>query len=141
MRGCLHILNAMAYVLVIDTASEEYAWLTEALEGRDVEVEWIASGNAGLKKARSQVPDLVILGVELERVSGYAICNKFKKDKALKSVPLFLVSGQATDADFARMKAHGFLGQAMEHLDEAGDLASRDALQLLHRLFSEEASS
>ena len=48
---------------------------------------------------------------------------------------------EATDADFARMKAHGFLGQAMEQLDEAGDLASRDALQLLHRLFSEEASS
>ena len=92
----------MAYVLVIDTTSDEYAWLIEALAGRDVEVEWIASGNAGLKKARSQVPDLVILGVELERVSGYAICNKFKKDKALKAVPLFLVSGQATDADFAR---------------------------------------
>ena len=94
----------MAYVLVIDTVSEEYAWLFEALEGRDVEVEWIASGNAGLKKARGRVPDLVILGVELERVSGYAICNKFKKDKTLKAVPLLLVSGQATDADFTQHK-------------------------------------
>ena len=45
----------------------------------------------------------------------------------------------ATDADIARMKVHGFLGHAMEQLDNADDPASRDALQLLHRFFSEEA--
>ena len=86
----------MSNVLIIDSAPSDHDELVAHLSHVGHTCQRVVGGSEGLAMARENPPELVILAVELERVSGYAICNKFKKDPVLKEVPLILVSGQAT---------------------------------------------
>ena len=44
----------------------------------------VDDGNAGLQAAASDRPDLILLSIELPRMNGFSVCNKLKKDAALR---------------------------------------------------------
>ena len=50
------------------------------------------SGPAALKLAREAPPDLVLLDVEMPGMSGFEVCQAFKSEPALASVPIILIS-------------------------------------------------
>ena len=113
----------MSNVLIIDSTPADHEELVEHLSHVGHTCQRITGGSEGLALARENPPELIILAVELERVSGYAICNKFKKDPGLKEVPLILVSAQATPGDFAqhqKLKTHadGYVHKpySLEHM-------------------------
>lgn len=68
------------------------------------EVHEAASGAEGLEKARSLVPDVMILDVMMPDISGFEVCAAVKQDPRLKSVFVVLLSarGQAADLDEGR---------------------------------------
>lgn len=93
-----------ASVLIID-AEEEFAnQLADALREQGAEVQISADGKAGLDAARINIPEAIVLCVELPRMSGYSICAKLKKDPTLKSVPLVITSAEATQETFDHHK-------------------------------------
>jgi CheY-like chemotaxis protein len=61
-------------------------------------------GKEGLDVATRDRPDLIVLCVELPKMSGYSICNKLKKDNDLKGIPLIITSKEATPETFAQHK-------------------------------------
>src|SRR5205823_11487504 len=52
----------------------------------------------------ANVPQAIVLCVELPRMSGYSICAKLKKDAQLKSIPLIITSAEATPETFEHHK-------------------------------------
>lgn len=93
-----------ASVLIID-AEEDFAnLLAQTLRTRGVDAQITPDGKAGLDAARINIPDAIILCVELPRMSGYSICAKLKKDPTLKSVPLVITSSEATQETFEHHK-------------------------------------
>ncbi len=74
--------------------------ITSALEAMGFKVRVTGDGKDGLDLARDLNPDAIVLCVELPKLSGYSICNKLKKDEALKSIPLILTSSEATTEVF-----------------------------------------
>src|SRR3954468_4446988 len=60
----------------------------------------VDDGNAGLMAAASDRPDLILLSIELPRMNGFSVCNKLKKDPALKDVPLIIMSSESSDDTF-----------------------------------------
>jgi CheY-like chemotaxis protein len=85
---------------VIESEDEFAQSLVNAFSTFDSEVTVIADGKQGLQSAKAEPPDLILLRVELPRMSGYSICNKLKKDKNLKDIPLVIMSSEATDETF-----------------------------------------
>lgn len=84
--------------------------LSEALGTHGYQVDIVSEGVEGLDKAGAAPPDLIYLCVELPRISGFSICNKIKKNGALKDIPLIITSSEATDETFEkhkRLKGHG----------------------------------
>ncbi len=73
---------------------------TAALEGAGFGVRVTGDGKEGLELAFDLAPDLIVLCVELPRMSGYSVCNKLKKDDRLRSIPLVIVSAEATPETF-----------------------------------------
>src|SRR5512147_500903 len=63
-------------------------------------VEVVDDGNAGLQAAQAERPDLILLSIELPRMNGFSVCNKLKKDPALKDVPLLIMSSESSDETF-----------------------------------------
>ena len=94
----------MAKVLIIDSESEAAGSLGSALAGHGVRSHITADGTEGLSIAKTESPDAIVLCVELNRVSGYSICNKLKKDPSLAKIPLILTSSQATEETFEQHK-------------------------------------
>lgn len=119
----------MANVLLIDSDRPLVDELMEVLQARGASVHATGDGNEGLNQARDSVPDVIMLCVELDRGSGYSICNKLKKDRELAPIPLILTSAQATVETFEqhkklRTRAEVYLKKPFQ-LDEALELIGR----------------
>src|SRR5687768_1838182 len=109
----------MSKVLIIESDAAVARSLADNLGAAGIESQITADGTEGLTLAKSAQPDLIVLCVELARVSGYSICNKLKKDPALASVPLILTSSQATEETFEQHKklktrAEGYIKKLYE---------------------------
>ena len=96
-------------ILLIDNDSAFAQEMSAALAERGLDPRVVDDGPAGLELARSERPDLIVLCVELPRLSGYAVCNKLKKDDALRTIPLVITSAEATPDTFEqhrKLKTH-----------------------------------
>jgi CheY-like chemotaxis protein len=94
----------MSGILLIDAEQPFADQMVSALRGRGFSVKHLDDGKDGLDFARDSRPDLIVLCVELPKMSGYSICNKLKKDGDLKNIPLLITSKEATPETFAQHK-------------------------------------
>ena len=87
----------------------------------------VDDGNAGLMAAAAERPDLILLSIELPRMSGFSVCNKLKRDPVLKDVPLIIMSSESSDDTFEqhrklRWRAEDYVhkpiafGELLEHI-------------------------
>lgn len=87
-------------ILLIENDAPFATEVSGALESMGYQTRVTGDGKEGLDLARELRPDAIVLCVELPRLSGYSICNKIKKDEAVKGIPLILTSSEATDEVF-----------------------------------------
>src|SRR4051794_11830535 len=87
-------------VLVFESDATFAADLRNELTKLGCNVQVVDDGNAGLQQATSARPDLILLSIELPRMNGFSVCNKLKKDPALKDVPLIIMSSESSDETF-----------------------------------------
>jgi CheY-like chemotaxis protein len=87
-------------ILLIENDAPFAEEMSGALEAMGYQVRISSDGKDGLELAKDLNPDAIVLCVELPRLSGYSICNKLKKDEALRSIPLVLTSSEATEEVF-----------------------------------------
>jgi CheY-like chemotaxis protein len=50
-------------------------------------------GVEAVRKARSLLPDLILLDVMLPELDGFAVCELLQKDASTKNIPIIMVSG------------------------------------------------
>ncbi|HET8541044.1 MAG TPA: response regulator [Anaeromyxobacter sp.] len=91
-------------ILLIENDAGFAAEASHALEAAGLEVRTTGDGKEGLDLARDWAPEAIVLCVELPGMSGYLVCQKLKKDDALRSVPLVLTSAEATEETFEKHK-------------------------------------
>jgi CheY-like chemotaxis protein len=94
----------MAGILFIDAEQPFSDKTAGALRERGFEVTHADGAKDVVEQAAKDRPDLIVLCVELPKVSGYSICNRLKKDAALKAIPLIITSKEATPDTFAQHK-------------------------------------
>lgn len=75
------------------------------------------AGNDGLIKARQQLFDLVLCGVDLPVVSGIELIRSLREDSINKNTPIFLVTRDQTGTQEGKL-----LHQLEAHLVEDQDL-------------------
>ena len=117
-------------ILLIESDSAFANELATVLEARGLEARITADGREGLDLAKVDRPELIVLCVELPKMSGYSVCNKLKKDELLKSIPLIIISAEATPETFEqhrklKTRAEGYLIKPFESealLDLIGEL-------------------
>lgn len=68
----------------------------------------VKSGNAALAEIAARKPlDLILLDVEMPRVSGFIACTRIRKHWKGKAVPIIFLTFNNTVADIANCKAAG----------------------------------
>ena len=95
-------------VLVVDEdlqAAQGLAVLLKHL-GHDVQV--AHDGNAALEAARSNNPQLVLLGLKLPGVDGYGVLQNLRLDERFSRAPIVAMARSGRDEDRERSRAAGF---------------------------------
>lgn len=81
-----------ATVLVIDDQPFFTTMLHNVLEQQGFRVLVANSGPDGLKSAREHTPDVILLDIEMPGMDGFAVCEKVRKDDALKQIPIVILT-------------------------------------------------
>src|SRR5580704_493574 len=87
-------------VLVYESDAAFASELRNELSKLGCNVALVDDGNVGLQQASAERPELILLSIELPRMNGFSVCNKLKKDPALKDVPLIIMSSESSDETF-----------------------------------------
>lgn len=79
-------------VLIIDDDGDSLDLAGKLLERDGHEVLTSPDGSAGIRKAASENPDLILLDVEMQGKNGYRICRQLKADTGLRNIPVIFLS-------------------------------------------------
>ncbi|MCZ7406064.1 MAG: response regulator [Candidatus Methanoperedens sp.] len=80
-------------ILVVDDEKGIVSALKISLESDNYKVVEAYTGDGAIRKARSEIPDLILLDLMLPDMTGYEICNKLRKDPLTRSIPIIMLTG------------------------------------------------
>ena len=100
MFGCvLRKLNVMPKILVVDDEPDAIELIKFNLKAAGYDVSTAADGDEALKKARSILPDLIILDVMLPEVDGLEVCKILRRDSQASDIPIIMLTAKAAEID------------------------------------------
>jgi class 3 adenylate cyclase len=122
-------------ILVVDDTPLNVKLLADLLQVEGYTVETADSGQAGLEKVASFLPDLLLLDVVMPGMSGYEVCQALRKDPATEALPVVLVT--ALDPDSERIKgleagADEFLSKPVNRSELLARVRSLLRIKTLH---------
>lgn len=105
----------MTVLLVDDYADAVEVWELY-LSAAGFTVATASDGLAGLESARTHVPDVVVMDLQMPGLSGLELARALKDDPRTRDVPLIAVSGNARTSP-AEMRAAGFASLLVKPCD------------------------
>jgi len=85
-------MERRAKILLIDDDPDFVEATKAVLESRPYEVIAALGGEEGLKKAREEKPDLVLLDIIMPDIDGFQVCQQLKKDPQLSQIPVIMIT-------------------------------------------------
>ena len=84
-------------LLVVDDDPMLIIYLKTLLEDNGYEVISAKDGNEGLEKTKKEKPDAITLDLLMPGKTGIKMFHDLRKDESLKSIPIIVVTGIATE--------------------------------------------
>ena len=85
-------MERKAKILLIDDDSDFVAVTKLVLESKPYQVITAFNGDEGLKKAREERPDLIILDIIMPLKDGFMVCEQLKRDPELGKIPVLMLT-------------------------------------------------
>src|SRR3989339_1892317 len=86
-------------VLIVDDEPDLVETIRFALETEALSVHVANDGEEGLKQARTESPDLIILDLMLPKMDGYKVCRLLKFDSRYANIPIIIFTAKAQGDD------------------------------------------
>ena len=106
-------------ILVIEDDPNALRLVEYTLGQEGYQVITAANGLEGLKKAREEHPDLIILDIMLPGLDGYEVCQQLRQEPKTIKLPILMLSAKAREID----KATGLKVGADDYLTKPADPA------------------
>jgi two-component system cell cycle response regulator DivK len=94
-------------ILVVEDNDLNRKLFCDVLKSQGYAVEPVADGRDALDRARSFVPNLVIMDIQLPNVSGLDLIEAAKADRLLRTIPVLAVTAYAGKGDEERIRDAG----------------------------------
>jgi two-component system cell cycle response regulator DivK len=86
-------------ILVIEDHEENRRLLRDLLTSFGYELIEALTGEEGLTAAAAQVPDLILMDIQLPGIDGYETTRRIKANSALRHIPVIAVTSYALSGD------------------------------------------
>ncbi|MCV2369241.1 response regulator [Roseateles oligotrophus] len=84
-------------------------------------------GASGIARARSMLPELILLDMQLPDLDGYQVIEQLRANPVTAAIPCIALSANAMSEDINRAKAAGFLDYWTKPIDFKAFLSGLDA--------------
>jgi len=91
-------------ILVVDDQKELVEAMKMRFEHAGYEVIEGYNGKECLEKAKTHLPDLIIMDVSMPQMDGYEAVREIKADEAIKNIPIFMLTGKDQMEDLFKME-------------------------------------
>ena len=88
-------------ILIVDDALVDRQNLAQILTAAGHLVLQADGGEQALARARSDVPDVILMDVNMPDLDGFATMRRLKADEATRNIPVVFVTGKNQKADLA----------------------------------------
>ena len=106
-------------VLLIEDNEQNRYLLTFLLEQHHYAVVSVADGLRGIEAAKSFVPDVILLDIQLPTMDGYAVARGLRQNASLCDTPIVAVTSYAMPGDRERALEAGCTGYIEKPIDPA----------------------
>ena len=97
-------------VLLIEDNEQNRYLVTFLLERSGFTVLAFPDGARGIESARTRIPALVLLDIQLPTMDGYAVARALRQNEALRSTPILAVTSYAMPGDREKALEAGCTG-------------------------------
>lgn len=94
-------------ILIVDDEPQLAKMLEIRLSANGYDVLLAHDGEEGVRKARVENPDLILLDIMLPKMDGFAVCRQIRNDVATHSIPILMLSVKVDGVDKDWAKASG----------------------------------
>lgn len=102
MQGRRAVERLVKTILLIEDDPDIVRLLDHYLRTAGYRVQAESTGSAGIRAAREQSPDAVILDVMLPVVDGYEVCRRLRAAPATAALPILMLTARGTEGDKVR---------------------------------------
>jgi adenylate cyclase len=98
-------------ILVVDDVPQNVRLLEAVLTANGFEVTSVSSGQEALERVRDEIPDLVLLDVQMRGMNGYEVCRRLREADETAFLPVVMITASSTEArkDAIRAGADDFV--------------------------------
>ena len=97
----------MARLLLVEDTQEIWDFLSRRLARRGHEVALAHDGQAGLDKARAEIPEIILLDMNLPVMDGWTAARALKADPTTAGIPVIALTAHALAGDRDKAIAAG----------------------------------
>jgi two-component system cell cycle response regulator DivK len=94
-------------ILVVEDQEDNRKIMRDLLSASGYQSMEAASGDQGLAMAEHEVPDLILMDIQLPGLDGYEVTRRIKANPALKHIPIIAVTSYALSGDDQKAFAAG----------------------------------
>ena len=89
----------MHKILIIDDLRENVFMLQNKLEKENYKIISAYDGDTGIKKAKKELPDLILLDIMMPRKNGLQVCKELLEEEITKDIPIIMVTAKVAADD------------------------------------------
>src|SRR5215471_7202709 len=97
--------ESAARILVVDDMPANVRLLEAILEPAGYSVLAASSGPEALERVMSELPDLVLLDVQMAGMNGYEVCRRIREDETTALLPVVMVTSHDSEARIDGIRA------------------------------------
>jgi two-component system cell cycle response regulator DivK len=94
-------------ILVVEDHEDNRQILRDLLGSAGFEMLEAGDGEAALRMAAAERPDLILMDVQLPVLDGYEATRRIKSDPRLKAIPIIVVTSYALSGEEVRARSAG----------------------------------
>ena len=97
-------------VMVVEDNDLNRKLFCDVLKANGFEIEPVSDGHSVIERAKAQIPDLIIMDIQLPGVSGIDLIAAAKSNAELQAIPILAVTAFAAKGDEERIRSAGAAG-------------------------------